>query len=93
MNFHEPEIGKAAVAVLEASGFDVKLAKKVCCGRPALSKGMLDRARSLATENVRVLSAFARDGVPIVGLEPSCILSFRDEYPDLVPGRRREDTR
>ena len=86
MNFHEPEIGKAAVAVLEASGFDVKLAKKVCCGRPALSKGMLDRARALATENVRVLSAFARDGVPIVGLEPSCILSFRDEYPDLVPG-------
>ena len=86
MNFHEPEIGKAAVAVLEAGGFEVMLAKKVCCGRPALSKGMLERARALATENVRVLSAFVRDGVPIVGLEPSCILSFRDEYPDLVPG-------
>jgi FAD/FMN-containing dehydrogenase/Fe-S oxidoreductase len=86
MNYHEPEIGKAAVAVLEASGYDVVLAKKECCGRPAISKGMLERARELAGRNVAALSAFARDGVPIVGLEPSCILTLRDEYPDLVPG-------
>jgi len=86
MNYHEPDIGKAAVAVLEASGYEVVLAKKVCCGRPALSKGMLDRARVLARHNVDALSGFARDGVPIVGLEPSCILTLRDEYLDLVPG-------
>jgi FAD/FMN-containing dehydrogenase/Fe-S oxidoreductase len=86
MNYHEPDIGKAAVAVLEASGYEVVLAKKVCCGRPALSKGMLDRARVLARQNVDALSGFARDGVPIVGLEPSCILTLRDEYLDLVPG-------
>ena len=86
MNYHEPDIGKAAVAVLEASGYEVVLAKKVCCGRPALSKGMLDRARVLARHNVDALSGFARDGVAIVGLEPSCILTLRDEYLDLVPG-------
>ena len=86
MNYHEPDIGKAAVAVLEASGYEVVLAKKVCCGRPAISKGMLDRARALARQNVEALTGLARDGVPIVGLEPSCILSLRDEYPDLVPG-------
>ncbi len=86
MNYHEPDIGKAAVAVLEASGFEVVLAKKVCCGRPAISKGMLERARELARQNVAALSGFAREGVPIVGLEPSCILTFRDEVPDLVPG-------
>lgn len=85
-NYQEPEIGKAAVAVLEAAGFEVMLANRVCCGRPAMSKGMLDRARKLARQNVAALSGFARDGVPIVGLEPSCILSLRDEYPDLVPG-------
>ena len=86
MNFHEPDIGKAAVAVLEASGFQVVLAEKQCCGRPAISKGMLDRARRQAETNVRVLAPFAAEGVPIVGLEPSCLLTLRDEYPDLVPG-------
>jgi FAD/FMN-containing dehydrogenase/Fe-S oxidoreductase len=86
MNYHEPQIGKAAVVVLEASGYDVALARRTCCGRPAISKGMLDFARKLASENVAALSFFVREKVPIVGCEPSCILSFRDEYPDLVPG-------
>ena len=86
MNYNEPGIGKAAVAVLEASGFEVVLASKVCCGRPAISKGMLGRARSLARQNVDALKEYARAGIPIVGLEPSCVLSLRDEYPDLVPG-------
>ncbi len=87
MNYHEPEIGRAAVAVLEASGFEVTLANKVCCGRPAISKGMLGRARSLAEHNVAALGDYARRGIPIVGLEPSCILTLRDEYPDLVAGQ------
>jgi len=90
MNYHEPQIGRAAVALLEASGFEVTLASKVCCGRPAISKGMLGRARELAEYNVASLGDYARRGIPIVGLEPSCILSLRDEYPDLVAG---EDAR
>ena len=85
-NYHEPEIGRAAVALLEAAGYDVVLAEAGCCGRPAISKGMLERARRLAKRNVEALHPFAREGVPVVGLEPSCLLGFRDEYPDLVPG-------
>jgi FAD/FMN-containing dehydrogenase/Fe-S oxidoreductase len=86
MQYHEPSIGRAAVALLENAGYEVVLANAVCCGRPAISKGMLDRARDLAKQNVEALSAYVREGVPIVGCEPSCLLSFRDEYPDLVPG-------
>jgi Fe-S oxidoreductase len=91
MNYHEPGIGKAATAVLEASGFEVLLAKRTCCGRPAISKGMLDDARRLASENVEALHPYVREGIPIVGCEPSCILSFRDEYPDLVPGEKARE--
>jgi FAD/FMN-containing dehydrogenase/Fe-S oxidoreductase len=86
LNFHEPEIGIAAVRLLENAGYAVSLVEKRCCGRPAISKGMLGRARELARENVERLAPFVREGVPVVGCEPSCILSFRDEYPDLVPG-------
>ncbi len=86
MNYHEPGIGKAATAVLEAAGFEVLLAKRTCCGRPAISKGMLEDAGKLARENVEALHPYVREGIPIVGCEPSCILGFRDEYPDLVPG-------
>ena len=55
-----------------------------CCGRPLISKGMLDQARASARHNVARLLPFARAGVPIVGVEPSCIACFRDEYPDLL---------
>jgi FAD/FMN-containing dehydrogenase/Fe-S oxidoreductase len=88
MNYHEPGVGRAAVAVLERLGCEVLLAKRTCCGRPLISKGMLDDARKLAAENVEALHPFVREGVPIVGSEPSCLLSFRDEYPDLVPGEK-----
>jgi FAD/FMN-containing dehydrogenase/Fe-S oxidoreductase len=91
LNYHEPGIGKAATAVLEAAGFEVVLAKRTCCGRPAISKGMLDDARKLAAENVEALHPFVREGIPIVGCEPSCILGFRDEYPDLVPGEKAKE--
>jgi Fe-S oxidoreductase len=91
MNYHEPAVGKAAVLVLEAFGFEVLLAKRTCCGRPAISKGMLDDARRLAAENVETLHPFVREEIPIVGCEPSCILGFRDEYPELVPGDKSKD--
>jgi FAD/FMN-containing dehydrogenase/Fe-S oxidoreductase len=86
MNFHETEIGESAVLLLEAAGFEVVLAKQGCCGRPQISKGMLDAAKRLARETVEALHPFVREGIPVVGCEPSCILGFRDEYPDLVPG-------
>ncbi len=91
MNYHEPEVGVAATRLLEAAGFEVVLAKKNCCGRPAFSKGMLEKARSLARSNIKSLHPYVAEGCAIVGCEPSCLLSFRDEYPDLVPGPEAEE--
>jgi Fe-S oxidoreductase len=90
INYHDTEVGVAATRVLEAAGFEVALARRPCCGRPAISKGMLDVARSLARANVEALYPFVEGGWSVVGCEPSCLLSLRDEYPDLVPGREAE---
>jgi FAD/FMN-containing dehydrogenase/Fe-S oxidoreductase len=85
MEYFSPNIGQAATRVLEALGYQVSLVtKKRCCGRPLISKGMLGKARMWARENVDALLPFASRGVPIVGTEPSCLLTFRDEYPDLL---------
>lgn len=87
LSFNYPHIGQAAVQVLEAAGFGVRLLKKRhCCGRPMISKGLLQSARKQAAANVALLLPFARQGVPIIGLEPSCTATFKDEYPDLLPG-------
>jgi Fe-S oxidoreductase len=86
MNYHEPGVGVAATRLLEAVGYEVVLGKKNCCGRPLISKGMLDKARELAEANIEALYPYAAEGCDIVGCEPSCILSLRDEYPDMLPG-------
>jgi FAD/FMN-containing dehydrogenase/Fe-S oxidoreductase len=83
--YQEPRIGRAAVTVLERAGYEVELAG-VCCGRAMISKGFLTDARRLAKEGIAKLDAFATRGVPILGLEPSCILTLADEWPELVPG-------
>jgi FAD/FMN-containing dehydrogenase/Fe-S oxidoreductase len=83
--FQEPSIGRAAVTLLERAGYAVELAG-VCCGRAMLSKGFLTDARRLARDGIAKLDRFAAAGVPILGLEPSCILSLADEWPELVPG-------
>jgi FAD/FMN-containing dehydrogenase/Fe-S oxidoreductase len=86
--YNYPDLGKAAVKVLEAAGFEVVLAEKKCCGRPLISKGLVRQAKDNAAYNVDRLSRYAEQGIPIVGLEPSCILTFRDEYPDLLDDPR-----
>lgn len=84
--YYHPQIGKAAVKILESAGFDVLLIeKRVCCGRPMLSKGMINQARERALKNVSLLASSVKEGTPVVGTEPSCILTFRDEYLDLLP--------
>jgi Fe-S oxidoreductase len=88
MTYNYPELGRAAVKVLEAAGFEVALADKKCCGRPMISKGLLQKAKENAAYNVDRLAPYAEQGIPIVGLEPSCILTFRDEYPDLLDDSR-----
>lgn len=88
MDYNKPEIGYAAVEILEAAGYHVILPDKVCCGRPMISKGMLDKARENAQINVNALYHYAEAGIPIIGCEPSCLFTLRDEYPDLLRDER-----
>ncbi|OWK34425.1 FAD-binding and (Fe-S)-binding domain-containing protein [Fimbriiglobus ruber] len=83
--FQEPHIGRAVVGLLEAAGYEVELAG-VCCGRAMISKGFLTDARQLARKAIPQLARAAAEGAPILGLEPSCILTLADEWPELVPG-------
>jgi FAD/FMN-containing dehydrogenase/Fe-S oxidoreductase len=83
--FQEPQIGQAAVTLLERAGFSVQLAG-ICCGRAMISKGFLGAARKQARDGIAKLDRFASAGVPILGVEPSCLLTLADEWPDLVPG-------
>ena len=86
VSYYHPDIGKAAVELLGAAGFEVILIEnKVCCGRPMLSKGMIEQARQKGIKNVSALAPYVNEGIPVVGTEPSCILTFRDEYLDLLP--------
>jgi Fe-S oxidoreductase len=85
-SFTEPEIGRAAIELLELAGWDVQLAGDVCCGRALISKGLLDDARSTHVNLVAQLAPAASRGIPIVGCEPSCIFTLEDELPDLARG-------
>ena len=84
MNYSEPSIGKAAVALLEACGFEVLLLETRCCGRPLISEGMLDRAIENASYNIDALRGYADEGIPIIGCEPSCTSAITDDYIELI---------
>jgi len=84
-NHFEPEVALAAVQVLRAAGYAIHLARGPdarvpCCGRTHLAAGNVDAARAKARLLLDTLHPFAAEGVPIVGLEPSCLLTLRDEY-------------
>jgi Fe-S oxidoreductase len=83
--FNEPAIGKSAVHVLHAAGYDLELAG-LCCGRTLLSKGYLEEARTLIQQQAPRLASRIAAGAPILGLEPSCLLTLVDEWPELLPG-------
>ena len=90
-NYNEPRIGTSALRLLESAGARVAVADVVCCGRPMISKGLLDEAKRNARRNVALLEPMLRDGAVVVGCEPSCLLTLRDDYPDLLatPESRR----
>jgi FAD/FMN-containing dehydrogenase/Fe-S oxidoreductase len=83
-NYNTPRVAIAATGFLEKSGYRVVLVDKKCCGRPMISKGMLGQAKENAAWNVGKLAPYAEKGTPIVGLEPSCLLTLRDEYPEFI---------
>ncbi len=89
-NYNHPEVARAAAMFLAATGHHViVLEDNGCCGRTLLSKGLVDEAQQLALTTTDKLYPYVEKGLPIVGLEPSCILTFRDEYLSLLPGDLR----
>ena len=86
-NHFSPEVGIAAVQVLEAAGYSVQIPERpLCCGRPLYDYGMLPTAKRWLLHIIDELREPIRAGIPIVGLEPSCLAVFRDELPNLLPG-------
>jgi Fe-S oxidoreductase len=83
-NFNTPNVAIAATRLLERAGYRVRLSNKRCCGRPMISKGMLRDARENARWNVDQLAPYVEKNIPIIGLEPSCLLTLRDEYPEFL---------
>jgi Fe-S oxidoreductase len=80
----EPRVGLAAVELLEGCGYEVVLARAGCCQRPRLSKGLVRQAKRHGTRTMQRLDEFARQGLPIVCLEPSCASALADDLPDLL---------
>jgi FAD/FMN-containing dehydrogenase/Fe-S oxidoreductase len=89
-NYFLPSTARAAVEVLETAGFRVLVPKaNLCCGRPLYDFGMLDRAEKLLLEILDQLEPEIEAGIPVVGLEPSCVAVFRDELTNLFPHDKR----
>jgi Fe-S oxidoreductase len=84
-NFNDAEVGIKTVQLLNRLGYDVIIPRHVDSGRAQISKGLLRDAAKLATRNVELLKDVVSSQTPLVGIEPSAILGFRDEVPDLVP--------
>lgn len=83
-NYNDVEVGQKAIQLFERLGYSVVIPEHGESGRAALSKGMLKYAKTLAERNIQLLKDIVTSETPLVGLEPSAILTFRDEYPDLV---------
>jgi Fe-S oxidoreductase len=93
-NHLDPQIAQAALDVLQTAGYTVRIAqpkageRALCCGRTFHSNGLIDEARAEATRLLDALTPYAERGLPIIGLEPSCLLMLRDEYHSLGLGER-----
>jgi FAD/FMN-containing dehydrogenase/Fe-S oxidoreductase len=91
-NYFEPENARAAYEVLNAAGYTVHIpraadeTRPLCCGRTFLASGLVDEAKAEARRMVRGFMPYIERGVPVVGLEPSCLLGLRDEFLSMLPG-------
>ncbi|MBI2803384.1 MAG: FAD-binding protein [Planctomycetes bacterium] len=97
IRFHEPDLGLAAIELLQKINHVFVPAFKSqstrCCGRPMISNGMLDAAIANAEHNVEMLHVAAQSGITIIACEPSCILTIKDDYPALLKGEMRAKAR
>jgi len=83
-SYMEADIGIKFILLMNNLGYEVEIPKHKESGRTALSKGLLKKAKKIANKNISLLKDIITEDMPLVGIEPSCILSFRDEYPDIV---------
>ncbi len=90
-NFNDVSIGQKAILLLEKLGYQVIIPKHVESGRAYLSKGLLRKGKAIAEQNVQFLKNIIMEQTPLIGIEPSAILTFRDEYPELVSESMRAD--
>ena len=90
-NFMDVEVGIAFIKLMRKLGYEVVIPDHVDSGRVDISKGLLRKAKRIAHKNVALLKEIVSEQTPLVGLEPSCILTFRDEYPDLVDESLKKD--
>ena len=82
--YNHPELGILTVKLIESLGYEVIIPKVKCCGRPMLSKGMIDAAKRNAQFNINSIYESVKNGAQLIGIEPSCILNFKDDYIDLL---------
>ena len=83
--YNDPDVGRAAVTLLESAGFEVVIPRRrLCCGRPLISKGFLREAKGRALANLQALAEYTDRGWPVVAVEPSCASTYRDDYLDLA---------
>lgn len=87
LEYHEPEIGVAALELLESLGYEAIVARAGCCQRPRISHGFLRDAKRDGTATLQALDGFLRQGLPVVVCEPSCASALCDDLPDLVDDR------
>jgi len=90
-SYNDSHIGIKAIELLECLGYQVLIPPIFESGRTYISKGFLKTARRIATRNIGILKEIISDETPLIGIEPSAILGFRDEYPDLVDGDKRAE--
>jgi len=89
-NYNEAEIGVQAVRLLNKLGFKVNYVRHAESSRTFLSKGLIRKAKKIATKNVVLFSKIINSKTPLLGIEPSAILTFRDEYPELVDSKLKK---
>lgn len=89
-NYNDVEIGITTIKLLTALGYQVNIPEHLESGRTYLSKGMLRKAKQIAEQNINLLSGIVTEQAPLIGIEPSAILTFRDEYPDLAPAELQQ---
>jgi len=89
--YNDPKLAQTFIDLLNRLGYEVIIPKHTESGRAAISKGCLRQAKRYAEKNIRLLKDLITDETPLIGIEPSCILTFRDEYPDIVNDTYRAD--